>query len=98
MVWISGWFFPVQIFAEKNAASAENKENVEFFFLIGFSIIIPQSSSLLHLQAHSIGNVICVMYDVGQGMSGVILLTIKFQAKSSGFLSCFSQARQWFQS
>ena len=36
--------------------------------------------------------------DVGQAISGLTCTCIKFQAKSSGFLSCFGQARQWFQS
>ena len=75
----SGWFFPVLIFEEKrNAASTENKVFVEVvFFVLGIPPpppppIMLSSTFGRHLASLSYSQ--CYLRDVGQAMSGLILL------------------------
>ena len=59
----------VRIFKEKIAASTNKKFLLNLYFLIGY---FPPSSSPLHLASLSYSQ--CCLCDVGQAMSGLILL------------------------
>ena len=85
MVRISGF---VRIFKEKNAAFGENK----CWSFHHYPPSILSSTFGRHLASLSYSQY--YLHDVGRLCQALSCWCIKFQAKSSSFLSCFCQARQ----